>query len=284
MGSVLHIDVMIERWIKALERRFGRLAIGGTPYPLVFAMGVVGILELTGVPVIARIALDRDAILRGEIWRLFTFLLVPPTTSPIFLLFALAGTFFIATSLERTWGAFRYELYFVIGWLAVVFAGFFAHQPVGNGYILMSLMLAFGTLFPDHEFRVLFIIPVKAKWLALLDALALTAMVGFEIGPAKLLPIVIASNYLLFFHRTLWNLMRSYGQRAERARAFSKFSAQIKGETKLKHKVCSVCGISDIDPDVDIRVCTCERCQTPTEFCMTHVRQHLAKPTDASSN
>jgi hypothetical protein len=267
---------MIERWILALERRYGRLAIGGTPYPLVFVMGLVGILELTGQRMIDRIAFDRELIFSGQVWRLVTFLFVPPSTSPVWLLFALAATFFIATSLERAWGAFRYELYWCIGWALTVACGLLMSRPVGNTYLLMSLMLAFGTMFPDVEFRVFFIIPVKAKWLALLDGLTLVAMVGFESGLAKLLPVIAVGNYLLFFHRTLWQLLRGFGQRAERARAFSSFSAAAKANSDKQLRACKVCGLSEADPEADIRVCTCDQCGEPTNYCVTHVREHLA--------
>ncbi len=268
---------MIERYLSALERRFGRLAIGGTPYPLVFVMGLVGILELVGQRVIERIEFNRELILQGQLWRIFTFLFVPPSTSPFWLLFALAGTYFIATSLERAWGAFRYELYLLLGWATAVGCGFFVDRPMGNGYLLMSLMLAFGTLFPDVEFRVMFIIPVKAKWIALLDALTLMAMIGVEQGMAKLLPVIVMSNYLLFFHRALWNLLKGYGGKAQRARAFQKFSSEAKYVAPTKRRTCSVCGITDEDRNADIRLCACDRCKSPTEFCLKHAKAHLAE-------
>src|SRR5206468_3503050 len=96
-----------------------------------------------------------------------------------------------------------------------------------NTYLLMSLFLAFATYWPDFEFLIMFIIPVKVKWLALLDVLGLLAAVGTLPGYAKLMPVIAVGNYLLFFWPQLVELLKMQARRSQRAHTFQKFKRDI---------------------------------------------------------
>ena len=114
-------------------------------------------------------------MLHGEWWRLITYLFDPPRTNAIFAFFAWYIFYLMGTTLETTWGLFRYNLYLAIGYfasLAFAFLCWFATgvpgQAATNGFLYGSVFLAFARLFPDFELQLFFILPIKIKWLALL--------------------------------------------------------------------------------------------------------------------
>jgi hypothetical protein len=121
------------------------------------------------------LTLDANAILHGQIWRIFTFIMEPPTTSLIWIIFSLSLYYFIGSNLERVWGSFRFNLYFFSGVIFHVLAAIIVYlvtgisMQMGTTYLNLSLFLVFAALFPDVQFMLYFIIPVKVKWLAILD-------------------------------------------------------------------------------------------------------------------
>ena len=91
-------------------------------------------------------------------------------------------------------------------------------------------------------------------------------------GLAKILPLVAVGNYLLFFTGTLIDLLRSGARQTGRRQALQRF----RDETKVQPEVrtCTLCGVTDQDPAIDFRVCTCAKCGRPTDFCLEHARAH----------
>ena len=121
------------------------------------------------------LSLNANAILHGQIWRIVTFLLQPPDGSPIFIVFALYLYYMIGQNLEAAWGAFRFNLYFFTGVLFHLIAALIVYFltgisfPIGTSYLNLSLFFAFAALYPNVEFLLFFVIPIKVKYLALLD-------------------------------------------------------------------------------------------------------------------
>src|SRR5689334_5158773 len=105
----------MERLLARLERRFGRFAFHGLTYALVVAQAVVFVLELTNPGFAQLLALDRDKVMAGQVWRLVTYLFIPPSQSPIWVLFALYWLYLMGTNLESHWGAFKYQFFWLIG-------------------------------------------------------------------------------------------------------------------------------------------------------------------------
>ena len=163
-------------WINKLERRFGRYAISNLMFYII-AMYAVGFVIILINPTFfyEYLTLDAAAILKGQVWRIFTFVMEPPNTSLIWILFSLYLYYFIGTNLERVWGAFRFNLYFFSGVLFHVIAAILVYiltgisMQMGTSYLNLSLFLVFAALFPDVQFSLYFIIPIKVKWLAYLD-------------------------------------------------------------------------------------------------------------------
>ena len=121
------------------------------------------------------LSLNVSEILHGQIWRIVTFLIQPPSDNAIFLLIALYFYYMIGNALEQTWGSFRFNLYFFTGVLFHVIAAFLIYLFTGQVYLLgttylnLSLFFAFAAVYPDMEFLLFYLIPVKAKWLAWFD-------------------------------------------------------------------------------------------------------------------
>jgi hypothetical protein len=181
----------------------------------------------------------------------------------------------MGTSLEAEWGAFKFLVYWLVGLLATVGAAWAVHRPATNGPFLMTLFLAFATLWPDYEIRVFFVLPVKVKWLAYLDGIYLVYHTATLDGFEMLLPAVSVANYVLFFGATLWDRVRGYGRQAARAGARSRMRASVAEAALPSVRRCAICGASNDDPEVEIRVCDCEKCGgVMRDLCLPHARNH----------
>jgi membrane associated rhomboid family serine protease len=273
----------MEALLERLERRFGRYAPGNLTWYLVGLQGVVFFLEMLRPGTLALLQLDPARVRQGELWRLVTFALQPPSLQPFWLLFALYWLHTMGTALEQHWGAFRYTLYWLVGVLATTAMAFGFSLPAGsadNSYLLMSLFLAFATLWPDYKILVFFVLPVPVKWLALLDGVGLLYELSRLDGLQKLLPLVALGNYLLFFLPTLVGTLRGGVRQASRARAYQQFRHKLEDDAPRVRR-CATCGVTDEDRSVDFRVCSCEACGgKPTDYCLAHATNH-APPADA---
>jgi membrane associated rhomboid family serine protease len=163
----------MERWLAALERRYGRHLPGNLTYWLVGLMGAMFVMDLFAPGFSEVLRLDADKVMQGQVWRLFTYLILPPSSSPIWVVFALFWLYRMGTTLESDWGAAKYVVWWVVGMICTTIAAFAFHLPGTNGYLLMALFLAYATLYPEERILVFFIIPVPIKWLALLDGIGL---------------------------------------------------------------------------------------------------------------
>lgn len=163
-----------------LPERWGSFqGIEGLPHIIVFSNALVYVFDLFRPGLIGDLLLRPARVHAGEWWRLVTFLFVPPalpqTWSLLWLAVWLLVLFNIATALENVWGAFRFTVYFFIG-AAATMALALGPWPgvVTNGWLQTSLLLAFAVLFPDEEFLLFFVIPVKAKWLGWITGLGMS--------------------------------------------------------------------------------------------------------------
>lgn len=186
-------------WVDRLEKRFGFLAVPGLPgfiAGMTVAVGVLGALKPEFSDVLG---LDPAALARGQVWRAVTFLLVPPPAGPLWLVFWIMMLYMILQALEQAWGAFKFTVFLAIGVLATAAGALAARVEFGDSIIILSSFLAFARLMPDREMLILFVLPVKMRWLAAVCAVWLfvefvtTGLAGRLELTAGLLP------YLLFF-------------------------------------------------------------------------------------
>ena len=201
-----------KRKLYKLEYKYGRYAIHNLMLYVVVTMLAVYFMQyFLGMPMYRWLSLTRDGLMHGQIWRLVTFIFLPPNTSPIWMVFFLYFSYLIGNSLEQHWGAFKFNLYYLLGILFLVASALISGGTTVE-YLNLSLFLAFAQLFPDTQFMLFFFIPVKAKWLAWAD----WALFGFNLiigivtfnWPLVLSILFTVANFLLFFGGDLYNQLR----------------------------------------------------------------------------
>jgi hypothetical protein len=255
-------------FLEKLERKFGSLAIHNIAIYIVVGQIAVWFLALTTVgpdgasPLLELMVFDSRLVLEGEIWRIFAFPFFPPRVgNGLFLFFAWYIFYMITRALEAQWGAFRLNVYLILGAFLGIFVGFIMPGfPITNIIWGQTAFLAFAYLFPDFEFRLFFILPVKVRWLGWIMWVILG--LTFIDGPWQLKIFIAASvsNYFLFFGKDIVLNAKN-----------KKRVANMKAE-KVKHKaeafhVCSECGATDKShPDRDFRyrdnACLCDSCNS----------------------
>lgn len=283
-------------WLQKLERKFGKYAIHNLMM-YVIVLNIAGfILSIAQHDFYAQyLQLSVESIIKGgEVWRLVTFLLAPPAGDMVSMFFFCLLYYSIGTALENTWGAFRFNLYYFSGILFHILAAFLVYaifqydMQLNLTYLNMSLFLAFGAEFPDYQIYLFFILPVKMKWLAILDGLFLAATIagGFLtifftpelIGinssvPAALAALVSAANFLLYFFHSSRFARYSPKQVKRRADYQKKVKmAAPKGKGSTRHK-CAICGRTENDGD-DLEFRFCSKCDGAYEYCQDHLYTH----------
>lgn len=204
-------------FLNKLERKLGKYAIQNLTFWLIGTWVLGFIIQYTMPEVQSLLLLASALILRGQVWRIISWLLVPPSVNILFLIFFLSCYYFIGTSIEQAIGTFRYNVYLIGGMLCSILGAFllygfyyFAKGIAVSGvgyyfsteYITMSLFMAFAVIYPNVEFRLYFIIPIKAKWMGIVDAVWMIFM--FLGGNAASRTAILASlmNFLIFFFST----------------------------------------------------------------------------------
>jgi hypothetical protein len=258
----------MDRLLARLERRIGRYAIPNLIMFVVAGMGVVWLLSMTRPEVLGRLMLDMDAVRAGQVWRLVTFLFIPIGSS-YWVLINLYFAWWVGSSLEQHWGAFKFNAYYFTGVLGTIVAALLA-GPQSNYWLDASLFLAFATTFPDVQILFMFILPIRVKWLGVLAALPIGyyLLVGDWGTRAAILAAV--GNYSLFFGDHWVALLKDRNvvvrQRAKRE--------QFKDDSVFGQRECAICGAREAD-GADIRVCSCEKCGGKTRtLCLAHARSH----------
>jgi hypothetical protein len=253
-------------WIDKLDRKLRRYAVPNVTIYLIIGQVLFFLFHMSGRFILERVVLIPEYVLAGEWWRLVTFLFIPPLTNPLFAFFAWYLFYLMGSALEGHWGAFRYNLFLLIGYAVTVAATFlFPESAATNIFIAGSVFLAFAYLYPDFQLYILFIIPVKIKWLALVTWI----MYGYEmlVGSwhTRILVLASISNFLLFFGRDIiWSMKTGNRKMVFQAKQFT-------GKKEAFH-TCATCGKTDIShPQMEFRYCT--DCGG-LGYCMDHISNH----------
>ena len=214
---------------------------------------------------------NKDLILRGQIWRVVTFIFVPGSTS-LFMIISFFFYYYIGRTLEMAWGTVRFNTYYFMGLLFTIIGGFLLGFAT-TYYLNMTLFLAYATTFPESMVNIYFVLPVKVKYLGYLYAF----IVLFDfIGAGwinRFIILISVFNFLLFFGPRYLKDQK----RKTRTHKMRKNIQQAKIETRLKsiHK-CTTCGITERDdPNMEFRYCS--KCEGDYEYCEKHIRNHMHK-------
>lgn len=295
-------------WFYKMEQKYGKYAIRNLTWYLIICYAIGYVLEISTqmgnqvtTTLLSYMTLDVYAILHGQIWRLVTWILIPPGSFDIFTLVMLYCYFNIGNLLERTWGSFKYNVFMFSGLIFTVVGAFLLYLILavfcmqvpglaGEGlsvmsagvaymfstyYISMSIFLAFAITYPDAQMLFMFVIPIKTKVLGIIYVL----LMGYEIisafsgywlyGAVKAVVIGFSLlNVLVFFVIT----RRSFRTptQMKRQKEFQKHTVKMKKVTRHK---CAICGrTEETDPDEQFRFCS--KCEGNYEYCSKHIYTH----------
>ena len=240
-----------------------------------------GMMDTTNI-LINALCFSPYHILHGQIWRLVTFALIP-NSSGFFALIMFYFYYMIGSTLEQQWGTPKFNIYFFSGMLLTVVYGFILYfitgvsYAVNAEYIYLSMFFSFATLYPDMQVLLFFFIPIKMKWLAIVDAAFFVLEVISLRFPLNLLPVVAVLNYLIFCGGWLFDYFRPARTKQRRSTVnFKNEVRRINREQKNRPytRKCSVCGRTDTDyPDLEFRYCS--KCAGYHCFCMDHINNHV---------
>lgn len=288
------------------ERKFGKYAIPNLSLILVMSYVAGYILQMVNSDFLNYLTLDPYQILHGQVWRLFTWVISPPTDLSIFTLLMLFFYYSLGTALEHTWGTYRYNVYIFGGMLitiifafvgmgvsyllfgealsAGVAASFFSlcAKMFSTYYINMSIFLAYAITYPNHQVILMFIIPVKVKWMGIVYGVMLVISMiqyfgyGIYYHPAYWFGMVAIAasllNFLIFWIRSKrlnYLAPKQIKRRAE-------FKHQVKEGVKQSGHKCSICGRTELDaPELEFRYCS--KCAGSYEYCQDHLFTHEHK-------
>ena len=194
-----------------LERKLRRYAISDLMKYIVIGQGIVFALlyiwPTLGYQLYSLITLTRTGLMRGQIWRLVTFVFVPPSSSPIFILFALYFYYMIGVGLENQWGKVKFNLYYLVGMLGSIIAALITGYA-DNTFLNLSLFFAYAALYPDEQVLLFMLLPIKMKYLALVDAALY--LYYFIVGTAstRITIVLCLLNVALFLGGDIINTIR----------------------------------------------------------------------------
>jgi membrane associated rhomboid family serine protease len=258
----------MDRLLARLERRLGGYAIPNLILYVVGGMAIVWALAFTRPDVLGRLTLDMSAVRHGEVWRLVTFLFIPADLS-YWVMINLYFTWWVGSSLEQHWGAFKLNAFYLLGALGTIVAALIA-GGASNLYLDASLVLAFATVFPDVEILLFFILPIRVKWIGILTGAWLVFSFVMSEWSQRAAVVAAVGNYVLFFAGYWGAFLRSQRLRSKQRAKRDEFQAS---KPTLGQRACAICGAREAE-GADIRVCTCEKCGAPRALCLEHARNH----------
>lgn len=266
---------------------------------IVYLLTQIGALDLFSI-----LCFNKTLILRGQVWRLFTYVFTEMAGSTSFLtLIFLYFFYMLGRHVELSMGTLRFNLFYFSGVILMdVFAMIFspvipdtiasAEQytyllntiPVYYNmayYLHLSLLLTFATAHPDSQFMIFFIIPIKA-WIMGLIYATLIAIDVFTINifPHNLFPLVGLLNYLLFAGKDVRNLFPFLQTGRPRVKKQKPTPGPIpyssntpkQQQANYTHR-CTICGRTDVsNPELEFRYCS--RCNGYFCYCEDHINNH----------
>ena len=280
------------------ERKFGKYAVRNLSLVLIACYIAGYIIQIFSPGIQSLLTLNPHAILRGQVWRLVTWVLIPPVGLDLFTIIMLLFYYNVGSSLEHVWGTYRYNVYLFSGMLYTIIGSFVAYgiyAALANAagvqinadmvqsastlfstyYINMSIFLAYAATFPDAQVLLMFVIPVKMKWMGIIYAVLLLVQLVSGVG----IPVfnifyriaLVASllNFVIFWITSRGRISMSPRQ----ARRRQEFRSEVKRTTRISKHKCAICGRTDEDdPSLEFRFCS--KCNGNYEYCQHHLFTH----------
>ena len=271
------------KFFSDFERKYQRYAIHNLMYyiTILYALGLL-IFMVNPMIYYVYLSLDAAKIMQGQIWRVVTFLIFPPAfgsmqfTQLFFGVIALFLYNSLGQTLENIWGSFRFNVFFLMGVVAQVAAAFVGrlvfHQNwfLTTGFLNSAIFLAFALYYPDAQFLLFFVLPIKAKWLAAAECAVY--LYDFMTGgiSTRVELVISLITIILFFAMTRDH--RRYSPKEIKRRQDFKKQVKITPLGKTRHR-CAVCGRTELDgADLEFRYCS--KCEGNYEYCQDHLYTH----------
>ena len=266
-------------WIERFCYRHPNFGIPNLIKYITIANVIFWLIGAVNPTLLSYLSFNPALILRGQIWRIVTFALYPPSTG-ILAFIAFYFYYMIGSTLERYWGTAQFNIYFFTGIILTVLYGFIMYFVfrinfnLTAEYIYLSMFFSFAVLFPNMQVLLFYFIPIKIKYLAYLDAALFIYSIFTTSFPANLLPVVAVLNFLIFCGGDLFPNL--FNRPSRSTVNFRRESARIKREQQSNlytHK-CAVCGRTDADyPELEFRYCS--KCAGYHCFCQDHIYNHI---------
>lgn len=279
-------------FLNKLERKYGKYAIQNLPMIMVVLYVAGYVIDLFFPSALSLFQLEPYDILRGQIWRLVTWVIIPPSSLDIFTIIMLYFYFSLGRTLEQTWGAFRFNLYIFSGMFFTAAGAFILYgalyamtgsQVYGIGnffstyYINMSIFLAFALTYPDLQVMLYFLIPIRIKWMGLLYGILILADLVRGNWASRVAIIASLFNFIIFYLIS-GRLDRFSPHQVHRRQTYKKKVKQVQPRGGITKHKCAICGRTEQDGD-DLEFRFCSKCDGNYEYCQDHLftHQHIKK-------
>lgn len=280
-------------FLTKLERKFGKYSIPNLTVLLIGGFIIGFMIEVLEPNAINAISLNPELILKGQIWRLISWVLMPPNGASLWIIITLLFYFSIGRTLENVWGDFRYTVYIISGiiftdlgvigsYLVLMLTGqselaaFYSDTSVSTYFLCMSIFLAYAFTFPEHQVLLWFIIPIKVKWMGYLDIAYLIYFIvvyaQMHYFPGVVTVVMSILNFVVFYMLSKGKTRVSHAHK-KRARTYKQEVRQ--SQVITRHK-CAICGQTEADnKELEFRYCS--RCKGNYEYCNNHLFTHEHK-------
>ena len=285
--------------MKNLRRRFNRFCIEhrskGIPNLMMYiSLGCALVYLMTqftqSTLLYSLLVFDRQAILQGQVWRLFTYPLTFYNSNLLLMAVALFCYYSIGRAMEHIWGTLRFTLFYFCGIVMMDIWCMLFGGRADVTYLNLSLFLSYATMFPDAQFLLFFIIPIKAWIFALFDLLLVIYGLFVYPFPMNFFSVISLANYFLFFGKDVLNvippswrinagrLFRKKPAMQQKKAKIIEFDAGSYEATKATVKApythrCTICGRTDVsNPELEFRYCS--RCKDYYCYCEEHISNH----------
>lgn len=264
-----------------MERKFGRYALQNLSLYMIITYIAGYVISALAPAAMGWLTLEPALILKGQVWRLVSWILIPPYEFDLFTIITLYFYYSIGNVLERTWGAFRYNVYIFSGLLMTIMGAFILYFVLGGAvgfgvlfstyYICLSIILAFTATYPNMQVLLMFIIPLKMKWLGIFYGITLIMQLISSGLVIRIVIICSLMNFIVFFFGNR-NMLRFRPQEIKRKHDFKKAVNQGRAERITTHK-CAICGRTENDGE-DLEFRFCSKCNGNYEYCQEHLFTH----------
>ena len=273
------------KFLNKLERKFGRYAIRNLSAYIIALYAAGYLIELFFPEILGWLTLEPYYILHGQVWRILTWLIIPPDSFGFFTIIMLFFYYSLGNTLEQTWGRFRYNVYILGGLLATLIGAFVLYGilylvyggPVSFGamfstyYVNMSIFLAFAVSYPDMQVLLYFLIPIKIKWKGILYGIFILYSFWQNDWVGRVVILVSLLNFIVYFLATR-NVRRVSPKEMKRKQAFRREVHSAAKSGQPRHR-CAVCGRTELDDDrLEFRYCS--KCDGNYEYCQDHLFTH----------